>query len=201
MVIHEERLRNIKILEDSLGHCGEILRIPALHENPLINVKTTIDILNKYKINPPKISLDISCYTRKHLLQLMQGLDFYGLLNKVNFFYTEPEDYYTVDNEPYAKGISSIRVLKTFAGYNFSSKDRILIIFLGYEGTRALALWEHLTHNITLAIIPDPPYKSSWIGRTEGQNRYLLSTLSKNQIYKSHSLQPDSTEKLMRRFV
>jgi hypothetical protein len=194
---NEERLKNINSLENALKHCGEILKIDALHENPIANVRKTIDIIMKNKKFPPKISIDISCYTRKHLLQLMQGLDSYGLLSNTNFFYTEPEDYLTIDNEPYAKGISSIKVIKTFAGHNFSSKDRILIIFLGYEGNRALALWEHLTHNITLVIIPDPPYKQNWAGRTEIQNSYLLSTLSENQIFKTHSLDPNSTESFM----
>jgi len=152
-------------------------------------------------INNPQISIDISTYTRKHLLQLLQGLDIVGYLSNCKLFYTEPEDYFTQDNEPYTKGITSIKVIETYEGQNSPSKDKILLLFLGYEGNRATAIWEHLNPNITIAVIPNPPYKDSWKNRTELQNRFLLTSIDKEFIYFSHSLDPSSTEKLLNTII
>ena len=48
-------------------------------------------------------------------------------------------------------------------------RDTMLVLFLGYEGRRAQALWSHLDPNLTIVVIPDPPMKPEWKGRTETQ--------------------------------
>lgn len=152
-------------------------------------------------LRQPRISIDISTFTRKHLLQLLQGLDLAGMLNTCQFFHTEPTDYHTYDDEPIAQGISSIKAIETFAGHNNPSCDSVLVLFLGYEGRRAQALWEYLEPNITFAVVPHPPYKTEWQHRTETQNRYLLSCLDKERVLTSHSLKPPDTERLLSNLI
>ncbi len=192
------RQKNIEALEEILPKFGELNKLNARHANPLPNVRDTIAKIRELSGKAqPRISMDISTFTRKHLLQLLQGLDQVGMLNACQLFYTEQEDYHTEDDEPIAQGITSVKAIETFAGHNNPSRDSLLIIFLGYEGTRAQALWEHIEPNITLAVIPDPPYKSEWHDRTEAQNRYLLSCLPKDHILKCHSMCPADTVRLL----
>jgi len=192
------RDKHIELLVPVLSSVGHLEWLPALHANPLGNVRSTISTIRRLVgCRTPRISLDVSSYTRKHLLQLLQGLDHAGMLGSCHMFYTEPKDYHTQDDEPLAKGISAIEAIPTFGGSNRPSRESLLILFLGYEGRRTLALWEHVEPHVTLAVIPDPPYREEWRGRTEAQNRYLLSCLPKENIYRTHSLIPYSTEALL----
>lgn len=196
------REKHIGMLTELLTPLAELHKLDALHANPLPNVRETIDLLRK-RIGDrvPRISIDISTFTRKHLLQLLQGLDLAGMLRTSNLYYTEPADYHTQDDEPISQGISSVKAVESFTGYNTPSRNSLLVLFLGYEGTRTLALWEHLEPNVTLAVIADPSYRSEWQGRVETQNTYLLSCLPKEQVFKSHSLDPKDSEALLERLI
>jgi hypothetical protein len=149
----------------------------------------------------PRLSIDITTFTRKHLLQLLHGLDLQGLLQRCRFFFTESDDYDTRDDEPVAQGITNVRAIETFAGRNQPSRDSLLVLFLGYEGRRALALWEHLEPNVTLVVIPDPPYRPEWHGRTEAMNQYLLSCLAESRLLRASAMEPADTEALLARLA
>lgn len=192
------RQKNIEELRAILPNVGTLCEIDAQHANPLPNIRETIKIIREVSETPsPRLSIDISTFTRKHLLQLLQGLDHAKMLETSNLYYTEPLDYHTPDDEPVSQGISSVKAIETFAGQNNPSRDSLLILFLSYEGRRALALWEHLEPNITLAVIADPPYRENWRNRTETQNRYLLSCLPQDRIFKTHSLCSTATEQFL----
>jgi hypothetical protein len=195
----EKRAENIKCLEKLLRSSkGTLKKVSASHKNPLPNVRQTIKLINQISSKRTvKLSIDISTFTRKHLLQLLQGLDLAGLLKRSSFFHTESADYHTEDDEPISQGISSVKAIETFTGQNHPSLESLLVLFLGYEGRRAMALWEHLESIVTLAVIPDPPYKPEWRGRTETQNRYLLSCIPPDNVIKTASLLPSDTEHLL----
>jgi hypothetical protein len=197
----EAREQNIKLIEDAIKHRCQLEKVIASRSNPIESIKKIIDITSKSSsLRSPKISIDISSFTRKHLLQLLHGLDMSGLLSSCKFFYTEQSDYNTKDNEPISQGIASISAIETFTGRQRPSLDTLLVIFLGWEGARTLALWEHLNPNVTFAVIADPPYKPDWEGRTELQNSYLLSCLPKNNIFRAHALIPANTMNLLETF-
>lgn len=196
----EQREKHIPELTERLLHSsdGNLFRVSANHKKPLPNVRQIIDLVRKVSGNlKPRLTIDVSTFTRKHLLLLLHGLDYSGLLERSRFYHTEPVDYDTQDDEPISQGISSVKAIDTFIGHNHPSQDSLLILFLGYEGRRALALWEHLDPHITLPVIPDPPYKEDWRNRTEVQNCYLLSYLPASNVQRSHSLRPSETERLL----
>lgn len=197
--VSKRRQQHLVELHARLTEMGNVTVVPALHANPLANVRHTLGILAEMQsARPLKLSIDISTFTRKHLLQLLHGLDSLDFLRECRFFHTEAYDYDTRNDEPVSQGISDVRVIDTFAGRNAPSRDSLLIIFLGYEGRRALALWEHLEANITVAVVPEPPYKAEWQGRTQALNQYLLSCLPESRVLFCPSLDVDATEALLR---
>jgi hypothetical protein len=172
--------------------------MPAKHHDPLEHVRRTAIALGELSPHrPATICLDISTFTKKHLLQLLHGLDLAGMLHACRLYYTEPEDFHTSSDQPLSEGVESVHVVDTFGGNTSPSKDTLLILFLGYEGRRAAAVWEHLEPNVTVAVIPDPPYRESWQGRTEVQNRHLLSCVPRECVLRSHSLDPGDTVRLL----
>lgn len=192
------REKHIEELASRLQLVGDVKKVDALHSNPLVNVREIVDLVN-YTVGQrkPRISIDISTFTVRHLLQLLHGLDLAGMLSNAQFFHTEPDEYNLHDGEPIAHGISEVKSIETFSGRHHPSRDSLLVLFLGYESKRALALWEHMEPNITQVVIPDPPYRPEWIGRAKEENRYLLSCLPEDNVYKSHSLDPAETEDLL----
>lgn len=196
--VSAKRAENIEKLRAIFHNIAPVKVIEATHANPLRNVRETVAFMRGLKLrHTPRITFDVSTFTRKHLLQLLQGLDSAGVLGDCHIYHTEPKDFHTQDNEPIAEGVSSIKAIETFGGEVRPSRDSLLILFLGYEGRRALALFENLEPNRTLAVVAHPPYRENWAGRTEAQNRFLLSCLSHQAVYRSHSLVPESTEALL----
>jgi hypothetical protein len=197
--VSDKRAKHLAELRSRLTCCKHLLEIPALHVDPIPNVRKTLTSLRK--LGPSsrmRLSIDISTYTRRHLLQLLQGLDLAGMLSDCRFLYSEQDDYHTQDNEPLAKGIGPIEAVKTFGGSNRPSKDSLLVLFLGFEGRRAQAVWERLEPNVTLAILPEPTLRPDWKGRAEEQNRYLLSCLPPENIIRSPSTDPTATYRLLK---
>ena len=200
--VNVQREENIKTLTPLLEKVGQLEPIMAEHDVPILNVRKIVSMIQSQTHGRmPRLTIDISTFTRKHLLQLIQGLDMASLLGNCQFLYTEPQDYPTEDNEPISHGISSVEAVPTLTGVNYASQDTVLVLFLGYEGRRALALYEHLEPNITIAIIPRPPYHPQWIGRTEAQNKFLLSSIPRENVYYTHSLNPTDTETFLTNLV
>jgi hypothetical protein len=196
------RAKHLVELHDRLARVAPVTRIDVRRADPIPAVRQTLAAISELDhSSPPRLTIDVSTFTRKHLLQLLQGLDLEGYLAHCHLLHTEPLDYPTQDNEPVGLGISSVRAIETLAGRNTPSRESLLILFLGYEGRRALALWEHLEPHVTVVVIPDPPYRENWVGRTEAQNRYLLSCVSKDRVFRSHSLVPAATEQLLHDLV
>jgi len=193
-----KREANIREMMPILSGIGALKFLRASHDNSLSNVREVVRLIKQWcPSNQPRISWDTTSFTKKHLLQMLNAFDIEGFAHTINLYHTEPIDFPTHDNQPISHGISSVRAIETFTGTHLPSRDVILIVFLGFEGARALALWQHLEPNLTYAVVPDPPYQESWRGRTEKQNQFLLSCLPDSHILRSHSLEPESTQQLL----
>lgn len=189
-------------LRDRLSSAGRVDVLGAKHGNPLENVRKTVDAVSALRSDRPvQLSIDISTFTRRHLLQLLHGLDTAGYLASCKFYHTEPLDYDTRDDDPMSLGLGDVRAVETLVGENRPSRDVLLVIFLGYEGRRTAALWEHLDPNITIAVVADPPYREGWRERSEAINHYLLSCIPPERVLRAAALVPAESEDLLRRLV
>jgi hypothetical protein len=128
------RQNNIVQMTELLSKIAPIEEIGAKHADPLENVRKTIAFIRGKADDEPRLTIDVSTFTRKHLLQLLQGLDLSGLLKCAQFVHTEPTDFVTSDNEALCEGVSSVQAIETFAGEKTPSRDTVLTVFLGYEG-------------------------------------------------------------------
>lgn len=179
-----KRERNISDMKEKLKTAGKIFEFTIDEENPipiLNDVIQDISRYTKYKKNP-KISIDITTIVKWHLLIILKGLDLKNIINDVRFFYTEPEDYETNLFQPLSFGIRKMFPIPMYSGdYNFS-KDTLLILLLGYEGNRALALLEEIDPTDCLLLIAKPAYHDDWEGRTEEMNKGIINIIGKSKI-------------------
>ena len=153
--------------------------------------------LREHGDNP--VVLDISVMSKAHLFVLLQWLDDHGYWDQLWILYSEPEVYGTEGHIPLSFGVSSVTHLPGFTSVANPSRPLHAILFLGYEGDRALATYEFLQPTKTTVVIPDPPFQPDWSGRTEAQNRNLLATIdNRSSLVKADALDPVSTYSALR---
>ncbi len=120
------------------------------------------------------VVIDISVFTKRHLLMMLRWLDDSGLWGRLYVVYSEPDDYVVSEFVPLSFGLRSLQPTPGFSACPDISRPVHLMMFLGYEGDRALAVYEQIQPLKTTLAVPDPPYRPDWTGRTERFNRDLL---------------------------
>jgi len=142
---------------------------------------------------PVAIVLDISVFTKRHLLMVLRWLDDAGLWDRLTVVYSEPEDYDVSLYVPLSFGLSSLHQIPGFSACPDLSRPVHLVLFLGYEGDRALAVYEHVQPMKATLVVPHPPYKPSWTGRTEIFNADLLAVVGEGRVERVDSIDPGAT--------
>jgi hypothetical protein len=145
------------------------------------------------------IVLDISVFTKRHLLMMLRWLDDENYWDRLSIVYTVPEDYDVSTFIPLSFGISSFEQIPGFSACPDLSRPLHLVLFLGYEGDRALATYEHVQPIRTTLVIPHPPYQRAWIGRTEQYNAELLDLVGDEACAKIDPIDPEATHQALRR--
>ena len=140
------------------------------------------------------IVLDISVFTKRHLLMMLRWLDDEGFWERLAIVYSEPEDYDASQYVPLSFGLASFRHIPGFPACPDLSRPVHLVLFLGYEGDRALAAYERVQPMRATLVIPHPPYKPSWTGRTEAFNADLLAVVGEGRSEKVDPIDPDATK-------
>lgn len=137
------------------------------------------------------VVIDMSVFTKRHLLMVLRWLDDLGLWDDLHVVYSEPGDYLVSDHVPLSFGLASLQQVPGFSACPDLSRPVHLMLFLGYEGDRALAVHEQIQPMRTTLIVPDPPYRANWSGRTERLNRDLLTLVGEREVRKADGLDPD----------
>jgi hypothetical protein len=148
------------------------------------------ELLAKASLTP--IVFDISVFTKRHLLMMLRWLDDEGYWDNLTVVYSEPEDYDVSKYIPLSFGLSTLQQIPGFSACPDLSRPVHLALFLGFEGDRALAVYEHLQPMLTTLAVPDPPFRASWVGRTERFNADLLALVGEDLIERVDSVDPEN---------
>ena len=139
------------------------------------------------------IVLDITVFTKRHLLMMLRWLDDVGKWDGLILLYTEPEDYDVSEHVPLSFGLRAMEQIPGFPACPDTSRALHLVLFLGYEGDRALASYDHVQPMRTTLVIPHPPFRKEWEGRVQVLNRELLALVSDDAVVFTDAVDPDST--------
>ena len=137
------------------------------------------------------VVIDISVFTKRHLLMMLRWLDDCGLWDRLYVVYSEPGDYLVSKYVPLSFGLASLQQAPGFSACPDLSRPVHLVMLLGYEGDRALAVYEQIQPMKTTLAIPDPPYRREWTGRTERFNQDLLTLVGEQGVLKIDALDPE----------
>ena len=137
--------------------------------------------------------IDISVFTKRHFLMMLRWLDDSDLWSRLYVVYSEPRKYLVSKYIPLSFGLSTLQETPGFSACSDLSRPIHLVMFLGYEGDRALAVYEQIQPmRVTLAV-PYPPYRPNWEGRTEEYNSDLLALVGSDAVRGVDALEPDAT--------
>jgi hypothetical protein len=190
------REENHKFMEETLRTLG--VNTSGLKFTEANAVKSLLDNMARLhellaSRKDASIVLDISVFTKRHLLMMLRWLDDESYWDRLTVVYSEPEDYDVSQYIPLSFGLASLQQIPGFSACPDLSRPVHLVLFLGYEGDRALAVYEHVQPMQTTLLIPFPPFKPSWIGRTEKFNSDLLAVVGAELTVNVDSIDPDAT--------
>ena len=138
------------------------------------------------KLKNKKITIDLTVFTKQYLMTLLDYLDDPHNENKLRIVYTFVDTYGIISKGlPLSKGLDDIIAVSGFGGRYSHKKKNLLIMFLGFEGKRALAVYEKYAPHFTIAIIGKPAYEDEWTEYSEKLNQALLEQYNVEKEYAS----------------
>lgn len=131
---------------------------------------------NPINSNPPNISIDISCFTKLHLLLLFRFLKDSIPNARLRIIYTEPLSYATAFGKALSHGILDTVYLPFQSGRSTNDLSA-LIMFLGHEHIRAEKIVEETEPDDTILVIGRPGFSPEMCRMSEKLNRCLLTRI------------------------
>ena len=192
-------IENEKMAHKKLSQLGTVLDVIIDPTNPIPALKKLFSQLLAESIST--MTIDISVMSKYVLLLILRFLTEERLINKVNFLYTEPNNYVDDNMTPLSFGTSIFETVPTFAGEHNSRSDNLLILMLGFEGKRAYSVWDRIEPDKCVLTIPSPPFNISWINRTRTENSALINSVGEKHVQNIDSRNPflalDSLNKIL----
>jgi hypothetical protein len=133
-----------------------IFVISCQRNSPVDAVNQMEDILRQCKLNNrggPFITLDISGFTKIYLLELLNYLLNVRGMAMPRLLHTTQKYLPT----RLTRGTEQITTIPNFFGNPSLDKETVLVLFLGFEPERSLAVWKHYNPSRTVALITNPP--------------------------------------------
>lgn len=198
-----QREINFKKLRKTLiEHSGTVFPNICNHHDPLDGIFKVRDLCKNRSISleGTNITIDISTFTKQYLLVLFRFIESQKP-RSVRLFYTVPEDYAVKWNKPLSYGLIDIVSVPTYGGHFYVEKENLLILTLGYEGSRAYGIWERLSPHETIILIGKPSVKKSWEGRVEKFNEKLISKLPISSVHYIPTLDPFEVSKNLNEII
>ena len=186
---------NHRFMESAIRRIGARLTVLSFTEaDAVVSLRDNMENLGEAmeRCAGGAVVIDISVFTKRHLLLMLRWLDDRGLWGGLHVVYSEPDDYLVSEHVPLSFGLKSLQQAPGFSACPDVSRPVHLMMFLGYEGDRALAVHEQIQPMKTTVAVPDPPYRPDWTGRTERFNRDLLALVGEGAVRKVDALDPDA---------
>jgi hypothetical protein len=169
---------NLFRLQSELGKRTSegIFVISCQRQNPADGITQLKGIWKQCKPRNPEetfITIDISGFTKIYLLELLYYLVIELNLGIPRVLHTTQ----TYSPTGLTQGVEQITTVPNFFGSPTLQKQTILILLLGFEPERCLAVWKHFNPSKTIALITNPPRYGNlhYLKYAEKNNSYLLS--------------------------
>jgi len=149
---------NMYKLQSELGKRTSkgIFVISCQKENPVDGINQLKNIWKRCQprnLEEPFVTLDISGFTKIYLLELLQYLVIELNLGIPRLLHTTQ----TYLPTKLTRGVEQITTIPNFFGSISWEKQTVLVLLLGFEPERSLAVWKHFNPAKTVVLITNPP--------------------------------------------
>lgn len=169
---------NLFRLQSELGKrtAEGIFVISCQRESPTDGINQLKNIWERCKPKNPEepfITIDISGFTKIYLLELLYYLVIELNLGIPRLLHTTQTYLAT----RLTQGVEQITTVPHFFGITSLEKQTLLVLLLGFEPERSLAVWKHFNPAKTIALITNPPRFGNldYLKYAQENNSYLLS--------------------------
>jgi len=169
---------NLFRLQSELGKRATegIFVIRCQRDDPIEGIAQLRNIWRQCKprdSDEPFITIDISGFTKIYLFELLHYLVVELNLGVPRLLHTTQ----TYLPTKLTRGVQQITTIHNFFGSISYEKQTILILLLGFEPDRSLAVWKHFNPSRTIALITNPPRYGNldYLKYARENNSYLLS--------------------------
>jgi len=150
--------------------------IRCRRDNPIEGITQLRSIWRQCKprdSDEPFITIDISGFTKIYLFEILHYLVVELNLGLPRLLHTTQ----TYLPTKLTQGVQQITTINNFFGSISYEKQTILILLLGFEPDRSLAVWKHFNPSRTIALITNPPRYGNldYLKYARENNSYLLS--------------------------
>ena len=178
-LLHKKQIdNNLFRLQSELGKrtAEGIFIISCRRDSPMEGITQLKNIWGQCKPRDserPFITIDISGFTKIYLLELLHYLVVDLNLGIPRMLHTTQKYLPT----KLTRGVDQITTIPNFFGSPSLEKETILIILLGFEPERSLAVWKQFNPTKTIALITSPPRYGNldYVKYAKENNSYLLS--------------------------
>lgn len=161
--------------------------------DPLDGILNLEEFLKNIQEEPKRITIDITAFTKQYLLVLLYFLGKEYPNAAIRTLYTRGRYKYS-KKTPLSWGIKEITAVPFFSFPIHPEKEKLLVLFLGYEGERAFSVYRTLEPDKTIAVIGYPPGYHGADIPSRNFNKYLLDLLPNENKVKIPSLDADKTK-------
>ena len=177
--LRARRLKNKRVITEKMREVSYNapvdVRLPL--KNPIEGIKRVQEVLKERNIllSNARITIDVTSLAKIHLFTILRYLDNLKSGNIIRTIYTSPKLFGIHKGYPITKGLDKIQCIPSFGGIPSRRKDNLLILFLGFEGNRALAVYDKIGPHKAIAVIGYPPQEPGWDKDSEQLNHELIS--------------------------
>jgi len=129
------------------------------------------------------VTIDITCFTKLHLLLLLEYIESRFPQCRIRILYTEPLSYATAFGRSLSYGIRDVIYLPLNSGNSVGERSA-LIIFLGHEEVRVERIIEEIEPDETILILGQPGFSPEMSWMSEKKNRYLINRAKYNPQFR-----------------
>ncbi|MEW6104114.1 MAG: hypothetical protein AB1630_09960 [bacterium] len=126
-----------------------------------------------FELNRKYITIDITCFTKIHLLLLLKYLREKGKDNKIRILYTEPLVYASMMGKNLSYGISDTFYIPLLSNQNGNNKEALLL-FLGHEPLRSYHILQETEPERTFLLTGEPGFTFEMAEKSRRMNKELI---------------------------
>lgn len=181
---------------DRVSNASEVVDCTDADEISLVS-----EVIGRIDDRDGVVNIDVSVLNRIEFLYLLRSAERIGRYDDLRLLYAEPDNYLTEEYQNSSMGIEKISSIPGFRNETALNKPLLLIMLLGFEPTRSMAIYNNVDPDRTYLILPEPPYKPDWEGRTARKNSELITTTRDDSVREMHSYDVDQFVTQFREFI